>query len=517
MAHVFTFTLPRKALKAHRTQDNGSTLESLYRDLFDRLQAAAEELNGKTLDDDFNPSDHPHAPAGNSKGGQFVSKAGGGGSAGEKPTTITGKSAKAGMHQLFSSGHPFSKSELMTICGIKSEKLFSDYMAMIKNPKYAGPAGALTIKKLPNGSFQVVTPDGKPAPPPPAMPDLKKAETVEPKVTETKTPVAPAKALLSTKGMTPQQMDKAFQKHSVADIQTHFQEKFGLNIIDGFDNARKKKLDADYAAAKLVLRQPEGMATVAEREAALAITEAYHPQRRAHLAGEAAHPAGYLRGHNHVNLDSGTAAAKQQRKIMAHIDAAFEHLQESGYDIKAALSKANVAYVAGNPKSAKGHAWIKDGVGHFSISGSKNTDLANHTKQMGMAERRVSSGRPVWSRSGRPGIDIKESARSTIIHEFAHALGMQKQNNSPEKLGKILEAMNAAGQFPAPQPDGSNRIVWQGARIVWLQKNISEYAASNIKETDAELASMVTAPDYKPGTLPKELEQHVYGLFNKKG
>ena len=49
----------------------------------------------------------------------------------------------------------------------------------------------------------------------------------------------------------------------------------------------------------------------------------------------------------------------------------------------------------------------------------------------------------------------------------------------------------------------------------WIRENISEYATSNIHELDAELAAMVTDPDYKRGTLPKQLEDHVDWLFER--
>lgn len=170
-ASMIAITISRTRQNRPRTRDKASTLADLYADLFDRLQRAAIEVNGKTQDD-YDPDKHPHAPAGSSKGGQFTSTPGG--PAGEKPTSIKAKAAKSGMHELLSSGHAFSKQELMDIAGVKSEKLFADYIAMIKNPKYAGGAGALKIQKLPNGSYQVQMPDGTPAP---ALPGLAEAVT----------------------------------------------------------------------------------------------------------------------------------------------------------------------------------------------------------------------------------------------------------------------------------------------------------------------------------------------------
>lgn len=168
---MITITISRRGQNRPRTRDKAPTLASLYADLLDRLQRAAIEVNGGTQDD-YDPAKHPHATAGTSQGGQFTATPGG--PAGEKPTTIKAKAAKSGMHELLSSGHAFSKKELMDIAGVKSEKLFADYIAMIKNPKYAGGAGALKIQKLPNGSYQVQMPDGTPAP---ALPGLAEAVT----------------------------------------------------------------------------------------------------------------------------------------------------------------------------------------------------------------------------------------------------------------------------------------------------------------------------------------------------
>ena len=224
---MITITITKRPQIRPRTRDNGADLASLYADLYERLHRVSEVINGKTHDD-FNPDDHPHAPAGQSNGGQFVSHGGGG----AKPTSTKAKAAKAAMHELFSSGHPFTKQELMTIAGVKTEKLFSDYIAMLKNPKYAGGKGALQIKKLPNGAYQVVMPNGQPAPPAPAEakpaeePPVKvepmvikhNAEPYVPKVTVPFAPVSKEKADKSyahTLSMAQDNMLEAIQDNGV--------------------------------------------------------------------------------------------------------------------------------------------------------------------------------------------------------------------------------------------------------------------------------------------------------------
>ena len=87
------------------------------------------------------------------------------------------------------------------------------------------------------------------------------------------------------------------------------------------------------------------------------------------------------------------------------------------------------------------------------------------------------------------------------MHELTHALGLQKHIDSPRKLDAILKKM---------EPD-------MGKRMEWVKRNISEYGAENYKETEAEAASLVLSPDYVRGTLPADVENHIYQLFNYKG
>lgn len=85
------------------------------------------------------------------------------------------KSAKMAVHALLVSGHPFSKEELAEAVGMDPKgKTINDYLTNLKNPKFAGPQGALKIEKNAQGHFYVAMPDGSQAPPPDTKLDLSK-------------------------------------------------------------------------------------------------------------------------------------------------------------------------------------------------------------------------------------------------------------------------------------------------------------------------------------------------------
>jgi hypothetical protein len=50
----------------------------------------------------------------------------------------------------------------------------------------------------------------------------------------------------------------------------------------------------------------------------------------------------------------------------------------------------------------------------------------------------------------------------------------------------------------------------------WIRDKISQYGSSNIMETMAETFSMVTSPNYKPGTLPEKWEKAVGSMLTGK-
>jgi hypothetical protein len=79
----------------------------------------------------------------------------GGNAVGPKPTQSTAKGAKPAVHQLLSSGHPFSVDELMKATGVTNKVTIMTALSDLKNPKYAGQLGALTIEKGADGMYKV--------------------------------------------------------------------------------------------------------------------------------------------------------------------------------------------------------------------------------------------------------------------------------------------------------------------------------------------------------------------------
>jgi len=149
---ITTITIPGRK---RRTAD-GRSLEDLYDELTERVLEALNMAAGKTHDD-YDPSKHPHQPAGSSKGGQFASVV----KAGVKPTSASTMVPKHAAYELLSSGHPFTLNELLEITGHTNANTMKSFISFFKNPKTAPKAGALDIKKLPNGAYQVVTSTGE--------------------------------------------------------------------------------------------------------------------------------------------------------------------------------------------------------------------------------------------------------------------------------------------------------------------------------------------------------------------
>lgn len=126
-------------------------------DLLERMMAARDELLATRTQDKFEEHKHKRDDSGK------FSTTGGGGKAPEAPAAAPTHPGKSGMHKLLSSGKAMSKADIMAATGIKTDKLFTDYIAMLKNPKYAGKAGALTITKNSKGEY-VAAPNNAPAP-----------------------------------------------------------------------------------------------------------------------------------------------------------------------------------------------------------------------------------------------------------------------------------------------------------------------------------------------------------------
>jgi hypothetical protein len=277
-----------------------------------------------------------------------------------------------------------------------------------------------------------------------------------------------------------------FSKHTVPEIERHFQERYGMGFVNGSNAARdlaalKKEYDKNW--------RTWGPAEI----------DAYRKKASELNAAIRASPGGNVRGHTEHDISENTPQAKQARKVLGHIDEALKHLEAQGYDLKSAFARAPVSYTPGGTGKSLGHAWRKYldmGRGYFTLSSAKtNTDKL--LEQRLAHQRRAEQGKARWTVGGTD----DNPYRTTAIHELAHAIGLHPGVNSPGKLAKLLE-----------EHLGPRSI----ARHNWIRDNISEYATHNINETDAELAALVTHPDYVRGTLPKAFEDHVDQLFHKR-
>lgn len=277
---------------------------------------------------------------------------------------------------------------------------------------------------------------------------------------------------------------RSFADDTPESINTKLMESWGL----GFANGVKQGKAREYYRTQII---GERNAPHEEMKRRL---EEYNKLQEA----ERKDPGHRLRGHTSIDITQKTASAKAMREMITHVDNAMAKLQEAGFDVKKALSKANIKLVAGSTGAANGHAWGGDfggagNDGYFSISPSKRGSF--NEEQARRNEARIAAGEARWSVSA----SSKDQTRATIVHELAHALGLRENVQSTKRLANVMDEV---------LPDKSTRRDW-------IRKNISEYATTNIKEFDAELAAMVTDPDYKRGTLPKQFEAHVDWLFEK--
>ncbi|OOF84648.1 hypothetical protein BKG93_06700 [Rodentibacter ratti] len=284
--------------------------------------------------------------------------------------------------------------------------------------------------------------------------------------------------------------ESRYKSSSVHDINNNFKDKFGISFTNGTSLQKElKQAKKDYQSARF--------GDINEyRDKYNRYMELY--------SQKGTHPSGIVKGHTSINIDDNSKSAKDMRKMLGQIDSVLSGLQERGFDIKSAMKDRNVSFISGSTskKGVLGHSWQgRDGIGYFAVHPSKSNDFEKVIKSN---NERVNLGKGRWTVGhGENGMvsSYEDYVSATIVHEMAHALGMQKSVKSPERLKNILNQM----------------FQNEKDRTDWIRNNISEYAASNIMETDAELATLVSSPNYKTGTLPKELEDHVYWLFNKRG
>ena len=164
--HIHTagrvITIDRK----RRAQLRDAALD-MMQDLVDRLLAALARQGHVTQDEDVGHQFH---------GNQYVDVAG------QNVKVPTKGGVKSKTHELLSAGHKFSFEELLHVLGNPPKKALTDALATLKNPKWAGPKGALDIVKGADGKFHVVGKDGElaklldtPKPPLPSAEDWKTA------------------------------------------------------------------------------------------------------------------------------------------------------------------------------------------------------------------------------------------------------------------------------------------------------------------------------------------------------
>ena len=287
--------------------------------------------------------------------------------------------------------------------------------------------------------------------------------------------------------------ESKYQKTSVDDIKKDLESKFGVSFENGAGDAKKAK--EKYAEYYDLRRQGK-----------------FEESDKAYSEYQQLKKGNPLLPKNQHDINKKTAAATNVRKIIGHLDGALADMQARGFNIKKAMSKGKVTFSSSGSavRGSSGTSWQQNGHGMVAI----NPALLDHhyldeIKQRD--EKAKQKGELPWSVHQRTNDDYM---RSTIVHEVAHALGINPNVNSPAKLAGILTKLSDEGKLKG-NDDPPQMVGWNGINH-WIKNNISQYAAKNIKETDAELCAYVTAPGYVEGSLPKELEDHVYELFGKK-
>jgi len=306
-----------------------------------------------------------------------------------------------------------------------------------------------------------------------------------------------AEAVVGEEGLARRKkLDARYQTAHPDEIDRKWTDRWGMGVFN--DSSAKAKRAAAALSKDPAFRARYWSEDQEERAAARKELSDLHDQVRAGHAKS-------VRGHTPVDITEKSQAAKDHRAMMGHVEDALEHLESLGYNIAGALKEADVKYTPAGTRGALGHAYQRGG--NFTGLGGKRTGFLSmsvgkaaldylHDQQ----RTSIKSDGSRWGTYADPNGNLDHATRTVIIHELTHALGMQSHINSPDRLGKIMQKL-----FPD-----------SGERHKFTHQHISRYASKDPFERDAELAAMVTRGDYKPGTLPKELEDHVAWLFNPK-
>jgi hypothetical protein len=190
---------------------------STYEELVDRLMGLLSKSATK--------DEVKHQPAGSPEGGQFVADPNGGGAKAEKPTSVVAKGVKKGVHELISSGHGFSISELKALTGAKLDQQIHNAFADLKKQ------GGLHFAKV-GGVYKVIQGNGTVMPSIVAPTPAPKAPSPRPDLI---TPQEKAVKSLNMPTVPEEPMSHAeADKHYGATTKKAKQElSFGLYILDG--------------------------------------------------------------------------------------------------------------------------------------------------------------------------------------------------------------------------------------------------------------------------------------------
>lgn len=222
----------------------------------------------------------------------------------------------------------------------------------------------------------------------------------------------------------------------------------------------------------------------------------------------------YSLNRKQYNVDSKASGAVKTKQLAGHVYGVLDEMESRGFNLKKVLEKRNVAFSASEPasKNAAGSSWQVDGKGYVALSHDLlNKDFVANTVESNR-QRQLETLKH-WSVSGQTGDDY---VRSTIAHELAHAIGDNEKPPAEDRLLDILMKLQAQGEIGYQEPEEEYSDAMYDDLMDWISYNISEYASTSLSETHAELCAYVTAPNYKQGTLPKELEDYVYELFGKE-
>ena len=320
---------------------------------------------------------------------------------------------------------------------------------------------------------------------------VKEHELAIKKLKSEATKEARKEAKSSPEGQGKAKIESTFVKSSSNDINKHLTENFGLKLENGVD-VKQNELKAREKLNEALKFEKEGNLTKGDE-----LRKEYWDLRKSNNTNL---------GRKQIDINSNSASAKGLKKVLGHVNSALENLTSQGYNIKEALNNANVSFAACPVKAkSNGTAWqLPNGAGIFTV---KPLTIELETEYKKRAIARKEAGRPAWTVGGTE----ESSYRSTVIHEMAHALGMQKHIESPKKLQQLLIRLRSEGKLKGLNTTGNDL---DNMRI-WITNNISEYGSTNIKETDAELAALITSPNYTRGTLPVELENHIDELFKR--